>query len=308
MTPQNFEETRRSLFQARGFAGTPRWLDSGPSGIRTYALVREQRGIPTVLVHGGLAEASVWAPTAGLLDGTVIVLDRPGCGLTSPIDYRGVDYRKHAADWLLGVVDALGAPKVNLVGTSMGGFFSMAFATAHPERVARLALPGAPAGLDREIPLFLRLWGNPVVGRLIAKMKFDDIEALRKRVFSMLVAYPERVPNDLLEIALVAPDLPGVRLASRTMLGAISTLRGFRPELMLREAMETLDVPTLFAWGDRDPFAPPSSGKELAARMLHAEVVVLPDVGHMPQMEAPELLAEHLNAFLRERSSSLAAE
>ena len=62
-------------------------------------------GWVTLAREGRLDEASVWAPSAGLLEGTVVVVDRPGCGLTSPVDYRGVDYRRHAADWLLGVVD-----------------------------------------------------------------------------------------------------------------------------------------------------------------------------------------------------------
>jgi pimeloyl-ACP methyl ester carboxylesterase len=48
----------------------------------------------------------------------------------------------------------------------------MAFAIAHPERVRRLVLLVAPVGLDRGgIPLFLRLWDNPIIGPLVGRMQ-----------------------------------------------------------------------------------------------------------------------------------------
>lgn len=300
MSPEMFEEKRRSVFRSFGFEGEVRWLQDGSPGRRTYALIRDRGTMPTVLVHGGLAEASVWAPVAGRLEGTVVIVDRPGCGLSSPIDYRGVDYRKHAADWLSGVLDGLGAPSANLVGNSMGGFFCMAFAAAHPERVSRLVLPGAPAGLDQKLPLFLRLWGNPILGRLIGAMTFKNIEQLRSRVFASLVAHPERLADELLAIALESASLPGVGLTSRTLLGAVSTLAGWRPELLMRDPMSGLDVPTLFAWGERDQFAPPESGRALAGRMSAGALEVLPDVGHMPQLEAPERIADLVNGFCRD--------
>jgi pimeloyl-ACP methyl ester carboxylesterase len=200
-----------------------------------------------------------------------------------------------------GLADALGGGPVDLVGNSMGGFFCMAFACAFPERVRRLVLVGAPAGLDRPLPLFLRLWGRPLLGRLIGKMvaATTDPEALRRRVFRDLVAHPEALDREVLEIAIAAAQQPGAALAARTMLGAVATLGGWRRELMMREAMERLAVPTLFLWGDRDAFAPPASGEALAARMPNASVTVLDDVGHLPQLEAPARVGELIAAFLR---------
>jgi len=45
--------------------------------------------------------------------------------------------------------------------------------------------------------------------------------------------------------------------------------------------MTRVALPTLFAWGDRDSFAPPASGNDLAARMWAARVDVLDDAGHL---------------------------
>jgi len=306
MSPEIFEKTRISLFQKYGFDGESRWLEDA-QGRKTYALVRDEGTVPTVLVHGGLAEAGVWTMLAGRLPGTVVVLDRPGCGLSYPVDYRAVDdYRQHASDWLESVLDALKAPRVNLVGNSMGGYFSIAFALAHPERVSRLILPGAPASLDQPLPLFLRLWGHPLLGKLIAKMKMKDVEQLRRQVFSGLVAEPDCVPDEVLKVALRSSQLPGAALAARTMLQTVTNLRGFRKELMLREATTGLEVPTLFIWGEKDQFAPPSSGQELATRMKNAAIEVLPGIGHLPQLEAPEQLAASIRHFLAEPSANVA--
>ncbi|MBC7174444.1 MAG: alpha/beta hydrolase [Polyangiaceae bacterium] len=299
MSPSEFAEIRGALFRAYGFDAEERRLEDG-AGFRTYALVRERGTVPTLLVHGGLAEASVWAQMAGKLEGTVVVVDRPGCGLSDSIDYRGVDCRQHAVDWLRGVLDALGAPKVNLVGNSMGGYFCIAFAAAYPERVAQLLLPGAPAGLDKPLPLPLRLMGTPLLGRLLAR-GVPDLETFRARVLPMLVAHPERLPDDVLRVGLAAQRLPGVALSSRTMVSRVSTLAGFRSELMLRSAIASSSVPTRFIWGTLDRFASPSSGHELVSRMQHAEIEVLPGVGHMPQLEAPEAVAAGVNRAISGR-------
>jgi len=66
-------------------------------------------------------------------------------------------------------------------------------------------------------------------------MKVSDADALRTRAFTGLVAHPERVPSDLLEVALAASTLPGTALTSRTMLHAVTTIRGLRGSLWMRE-------------------------------------------------------------------------
>lgn len=294
-----FERERLALFERNGFAGTGRRLTDS-AGRATYAIVRGEGRRPTVLLHGGLSEASEWSLLAGRLDGHVVIPDRPGCGLSYPVDYLEVgDYRAAAAAWVSELVASLEVERVDLVANSMGGYFALAFALAHPDRVGRLALVGAPAGLHREIPLFLRLWGHPVTGALISRMKIDDPEVLRKRVFaSILVSHPERVPRDFLELAVAASALPGADRAAYTMLRAVTTLRGWRPALDLREDTAGLAVPALFVWGEADAFAPPQRGQEVAARMSDTRFDILPDTGHLPHLDRPGDVAAAVNAFL----------
>jgi len=103
LTPEllEFERERLALFARRGFRGESRWV-TDRQGRRTYLIGRGEGRCPTVLVHGGLSQASEWSLLAGRLPGHVLIPDRPGCGLSYRIDYRSVaDYRQAAADWLL---------------------------------------------------------------------------------------------------------------------------------------------------------------------------------------------------------------
>jgi 2-hydroxymuconate-semialdehyde hydrolase len=271
------------------------------------SLVRHQAEGGALLIHGGLSQAGEWSVLAGRLTGHVPIPDRPGCGLSYPIDYRGVDYREAAAEWLRDLIDGIGADQVDLVGNSTGGFFSMVFAIAYPDRVRRLALVGAPAGIHKEVPLFVRLWGTPITGSLIGKLKITNPETLRKRVFArLLVAHPERVPLDFLETTIAAAAIPGVDRAAYTMLRAQITLRGWRPELMLSDEMARLPVPTLFLWGEADAFAPPSRGHDVAARMADARMEVITDAGHLPWLDRPDTIAAALDGFLRDPTANTA--
>ena len=300
----DFERKRLELFASRGFDGEAGWV-TDRDGRRTYVIARGRGPRATALIHGGLSQAGEWFALADRIPGPVVIPDRPGCGLSYAIDYRKVaDFRQAAADWLLALTEGIDAEEVDLVANSIGGFFAIAFCAAHPDRVRRLVLVGAPLGLEMKVPLFLRLWGNPITGPLISRMKITDAEKLRKQVYPMLVAHPEAVPLDFLELDIAQALLPGIAQSSYRGLRAIGTLRGVRPQLRLDDDMTGIGVPTLFAWGDSDPFAPPSVGQEVAARMPDARVEVMPDTGHLPHVERPETVGAAITEFLAEASNT----
>jgi pimeloyl-ACP methyl ester carboxylesterase len=68
--------------------------------------------------------------------------------------------------------------------------------------------------------------------------------------------------------------------------------------LMIREELARLGVPSLFLWGHSDAFAPPSSGRAVAARMPAATIEVIPDTGHLPHLERPDTVAAAIIHFL----------
>lgn len=299
MKLSEFEAERLKLFREQGFPATGRVLRDA-SGKSTYLIENRQHGVPTILLHGGLSESSQWFKVAGKLPGRIVMADRPGCGLSHPINYRGRDYFMEAAGWARSLADALEIDKMTLIANSMGGYFALAFALAHPERVAQLVLVGAPAGIDRYIPPPLRAWGNPlagpVVGRVIKSTR--SIETIRRNVFRWLVAHPGRLPQSFLEIALAARKLPGADIAAYSMLRCVLDLGGWRPEMSIRDRVSTLALPTDFIWGELDAFAPPSSGAELAAIMPDARMRIVTNAGHLPHLDEPDVTAKAIVSAL----------
>jgi pimeloyl-ACP methyl ester carboxylesterase len=296
-----FETDRLAFFAAEGFVGEGRRIPD-QRGAATYVIVGGDGSPSRVLVHGGLSESTNWAPLAGRLTGRLVIPDRPGYGLSSPIDYRKVDdFFAAAADWLESVVDGLGEEQVDLIGNSMGGFFAVAFAARRPHRVRRLVLLGAPAGIDKHIPWFLRLWGDPILGRLFMRSTLEDPEQLRERVYSGLVAHPERVSDEQLAVEFAAGRLPDFALTSHTMLRAATSFRGWRRRYSIRDHLSALYVPTLIAWGSEDTaFSPPELGREIASKMPNGRFELLPDAGHLPWLDEPQLVAEMVSAFLED--------
>jgi pimeloyl-ACP methyl ester carboxylesterase len=295
---ERFGQLRRAAFADRGFAGEGRRIPDR-AGRESCALVAGDGPCPTVLVHGGVGTTIEWAEIAARLARPVVIPDRPGFGMSDPHDYHGVDFRADAASWLLDLTDGLGVRQIDLVASSMGGFFAIAFAAAHPDRVRRLILSGSAAGLFPRVGLFLQLWATPGIGALISRIRFRDTETLRKRMFGSYLVHPDRVPTDLLKVALAGINLPGTAETNRAILRAVATLRGWRPEMRLDDALAALEVPTLFVWGASDQLARPDVGRDLVRRMRNAQLTVIEDAGHIPHLDQPAAVALAISQFLR---------
>ena len=141
-----FEHHRLELFKAHGFeASAAEFADS--DGHRTAAVVGGEGERPVLLLHGMFNEAGEWALVAGNLSGRLVIPDWPGCGLSDAVPIGPVGFRRFGVDWLTGLVDALGAEQVDIVGSSMGGYLGCVYALAQPERVRRLVQIGSEFGL-----------------------------------------------------------------------------------------------------------------------------------------------------------------
>jgi pimeloyl-ACP methyl ester carboxylesterase len=296
MRPSTYASHRSSMFAEQGTPVSSLTLRDR-QGRPVRALRRGAGPSPVIFVHGGMGEAGSWAPLLPHLpaDLDVVLVDRPGCGESFAIDYRGLDYRAEAAAFVEDVVAGLGLERPTLVGSSMGGFFVLAYALSNPDNVGAIGLIGAPAGLVSAVPPFIRLLATPVVGSLLQRLTADPtIEQLRKRVFhGQLVVDGARVPDAVLESARLAAQQPGADLAARTMLQNVAGLwSGWRR--VIRNEVAALDLPVHFVWGTRDAFESASSGRQLAERMSQAQFVEIEDAGHLPWLDHPADVAAAL--------------
>jgi pimeloyl-ACP methyl ester carboxylesterase len=288
-----FEALSGRLFAEHDVAATSRFLGS-ESGSPIHA-IEAGAGHPLVFIHGGGSFSGEWAPLIARLQRRFrcIAVDRPGHGLSYRIDYGDVsDYRADAAAFVARTLDLLGLRRATLVGCSMGGFFAFAFALAHPERVERLVMMGAPAGVDRWVPFTLRLLAMPVLGPALWKtIARPDEGGLRRLYEQLLVADPDKVCDTLIGCAVAMHALPGADVAWLSLLRRFLTLRGVSRRCYLRDEVARLAIPTLFVWGARDAVAPPESGQRLCRTMPAARITIVPDAGHVPWLDAPDICA-----------------
>jgi pimeloyl-ACP methyl ester carboxylesterase len=219
--------------------------------------------------------------------------------LADAFDYRSVDLLVLAQIFLRDVLDSLELRALDVVANSVGGLWSATFAIEAPDRVSRLVLVGAPAGIERQgMPPQLRLLCLPVVGRSLARflMSRTTRDSNRKFWGQILVVHPERIEDALLD-ATVASQRRNLE-SHLSILPCLGAAGGLRRGLLLGERWKDLNVPTLFLWGERDAFLPPEAGEAIAGQKSNRDHVRIPDAGHLPWIDDSERVVDEIEHFL----------
>lgn len=294
-----YQEAQAAVLEHYGTEATSRFVQLDDPPLRVHVL-EAGRGEPVVLLHGGGGMAAQMEPLLGRLADRyrVLVPDRPGCGLTDPFDYRGVDFRQHGVRFLEGLWDVFELGRASLVAGSIAGLWALAFGLDQPERLHRIALVGSPAGLSTKVPVHLRIMSIPLLGDLLFATVMRPSRANVRRQFDEFVVHADRVPEELLEATHLATSLPGAHNAFRTMVQGLITLRGFKRDSVVLEDLPALELPVLFVWGARDGVYPPTVGEDACHRLRDGRLEVVPDAGHFVWLDAPDRTHELLRTFL----------
>jgi pimeloyl-ACP methyl ester carboxylesterase len=295
---QRFVELQNKLLASYGVNATSRFVHLNKPPMRAHVL-EAGVGEPVMLFHGGDGEGVNWAPIMGLLQSSfrLYAIDRPGFGLSDAFDYRGVNLRENAVDFVASLLDALDLKSVSLIGSSMGGFFVLAAALAQPDRVSKLILVGYPVGAIRSLPLPFRIiCGIPGLSRRFMKSR-PTMEAQRKQYRDMFHVDLDKIPTLYFETRIAGIQLPSEQNTWAELLPRVADLRGIRREVYLGDELSRIKVPVLMIMGDHD-MAPPEAGRAVIAKIPDGRFEHLPGVAHFPYLEAPERTAELIADFL----------
>lgn len=259
-------------------------------------------GEPLLLLHGSSGEKDNWNRVARHLTPhlRVIALDLPGFGDSDrPADgaYGLWDQVAH----IRAFAAELGLRRFHLGGHSFGGRVAAMYAARHPEQVAGLWLL-APGGVLSAEPSVLsqqlsRGEANPLFLRSAA-----DFDAYLQVVMAQPPVLPRPVKRGFAARAVARADL------HREIFDAIRAKGPALDDVIAGAAQ----VPARLVWGGRDRVWHPSGAAILRHKLPLATSLLLPEIGHTPIFEAPQLVAEDFLAFLQglpqQRAIAAAAE
>jgi pimeloyl-ACP methyl ester carboxylesterase len=268
-------------------------------------LLEAGAGPPVVLLHGTGNPAGFLLPLLDQLHGVhAIAPDRPGVGLSDPIDLPADRYRETAVAWLDRLLDTLELDATTLVGHSGGGVWALWYALAHPDRVKRLVLLGVPTLPKTRCPLPIRLVGTPGLGQLLSRLVPPSPTSMLRLASSMgekgtLAGYPDLV--DLLVAAGRDPVTDRAVMAEFHALispFALVSRSGWRRRFRVRpDELRHLPMPTLLIWGERDPVGSIPVARTVTELIPDARLEVLP-TGHGPWLGQPTRTAAAVADFV----------
>jgi pimeloyl-ACP methyl ester carboxylesterase len=239
---------------------------------------------PVLYLHGVPTNSDDWLPF--LERGGGLAPDLPGFGRSGKpghFDYSIAGYARFLEQYL----DLVGVERVRLVVHDWG-VVGLAFAQRHPERVERLVVMNAvPLLAGYRWHRTARAWRAPLLGELA--MGATTRWVLR-RASREANATPGPLPEAWLDTVLDHFDQGTQRAILRLYRSAPS-------EALARAGAELgrLEMPALVVWGLCDPYIPARFAGEYARALPRAELLELPDAGHWPWLDCPDVIERVLD-------------
>lgn len=252
-----------------------------------YVYLEGGQGEPLMLLHGFGGNKDGFTRVARFLTShyRVIIPDHIGFGESAhPQD---ADYSPIAqAECLHSLAQALGIQTLHLGGSSMGGQIALTYAALHTTDVKSLWLID-PAGVwtapESELRKIIRETGhNPLMAG-----NEDEFAQL----FPFVMHDPPFIPRPMMNV-IAQERIRNFALEQR-IFKQIS-------EDSLEERVRGLATPSLIVWGDRDRTINVATADVLNKLMPNSQVIIMPDIGHLPMIEHPRQSAED---YLRFRAS-----
>jgi pimeloyl-ACP methyl ester carboxylesterase len=241
---------------------------------------------PTLYVHGVPTNSDDWVAFLERTGG--LAPDLPGFGRSGKagnLDYTISGY----ADFLERFLDHLEVERIKLVVHDWGSV-GLAFAQRHPERIARLAIINAVPFLPHyRWHRMARAWRTPGLGELA--MGATNRFTLRRSSREANVTEGP-LPDAWLDTVLDHFDQGTQRAILRLYRSSSSDV--------LADAGRQLDrltMPALVVWGSQDPYIPERFGAAYANALPNAQLLELPNAGHWPWLDQPEVI-DQLAEFL----------
>jgi 3-oxoadipate enol-lactonase len=230
---------------------------------------------PVVLLHGVGGAARIWAPQVASLAAAgyrPVAFDLPGYGVRPPIDV--MDFESLAGD-LEATIDRLDLRHPVLLGHSLGGMIVQTALRRRPKHYAAAVLSGTSPVFGSRDGSFQKKFLEDRLGPL--DVGFSMRELAPRIVDEIMGSHPEPAGRAL------AVELMSA-VAEQTYRASMQCLTTFDE----RANLSHIGVPVLCIVGEHDRNAPPATMQRMAEKIPGSRYICLADVGHLPNLEAPQ--------------------
>jgi pimeloyl-ACP methyl ester carboxylesterase len=272
---------------------------------RTMSYRGGGEGPVVVLIHGMAGSSQTWDAIIPHLaqHATVVAPDMLGHGGSAKP--RG-DYSLGAlASGVRDLLVALGHERATIVGHSLGGGVAMQFAYQFPERCERLVLVSS-GGLGPEVSALLRWLSAPGAEYVLAVGCAPGLRSAGQTIAGWFERMGFKQAPAAAEVmrSYIALGDPETRTAFMCTLRSVVDLAGQRASASDRLYLAA-EVPTLIAWGTKDPFIPIAHAHAAHAAMPGSRLEIFEGSGHFPHRDDPDRFAHLLRDFIDETEPAI---
>jgi pimeloyl-ACP methyl ester carboxylesterase len=269
-------------------------------------------GDKAVYVHGLAGSATNWTDLMGELRPLArgYAVDLPGAGYSPAPPGDDYSIAAHAAA-VTALIEHVGGP-VHLLGNSLGGAVSVRVAALRPDLVRTLTLvsPALPDLFPRYGPARVAVSATPRLGEwAMGRLRFLPAERRIRATMAMCYADAARVHPRRLEDAVTElrrrDELPYAGPALLRSARALVNEYFRRGEENLWRQAARVAAPTLVIHGRHDRLVDPRMAGRAGRTFPDVRLVLLPDAGHVAQMEYPMVVAGHVRVLIRDAVASM---
>jgi len=255
------------------------------NGNELYFETLGSQAVPIVLIHGFPFSHEMWDPQIPLLGNNfrVITYDLRGHGKSGVGD--GQYMLEFFVDDLIGLLDHLKIEKAVLCGLSMGGYIALRAVERNPGRVLALILADTQARADSTEAKLRR-------AAAIKSVKANGVNAYAENFVKAVFA-----PQSFTRKSDAVEKIKRI-IQSNSSLGICGALLALASRTDTTESLSVIKVPTLILVGEHDTVTPPSASQEVHSRIPNSEIHVIPNAGHMSNLENTDEFNRHIMNFL----------
>ena len=295
-----YQRAEQQLWQRYGEQPSERFVELASPPVR-LRVVEAGAGDPVVFIGGTGGTGAYWAPLVEELGGfRCLLMDRPGWGMSSAVDYGKYEFKAMVTDVLRGLLDSFGLEKVRLVGASIGNLWALRLAQLDPDRVDRVVLLGGSPNREIPVPKFVKLLASPI-GKLMVSLPMRP-----KMLVSQLRAIGHGPSVDAGKMDAFLPWRVSLSNetdsleSERDMIRALLGKDGFRPGLTFEDAeLHEIKAPTLMIFGTADPTGDVGIWRRFVDQLPQGELKTMEGLGHMPWWDDPQAVGDVVATFLR---------